>query len=537
MIFWSSIYLSHTWLRSSNRYAFRYMSLLERLGVSLHAGQVRWYTTRLNRIFIRLAQCRSRAWNAWFGVGAVFGVALSAVSFVVLITVLYDGMWKHFGHFAFFHSKLNDTSGASSVVSSSSIGGGSSSRQLALSPKSNQLMTPIVPGVNLPFGQIGYYLLTLLICGVLHELGHAVAANCNDIRVNGFGVFLAFIYPGAFVDLNADSLYSARPWQQLKTYCAGVWHNVVIVVIAVVYLRFAWVFLFPLYSTGDGAVVSAVVPGSIISGKRGLRVGDVVTRIADCPVANAEDWRRCLTRQTLSAPHEIPGYCVPVGYILQHRLMPGIRETESKMTNETSDDAFHECCGSNHTAKDLCFSFKSKELISTRGACLPARSVSERPLCHVNSDCLGGRRVKAVDVSKTVCVFPWIGNRTRLLRIARPPTSAVLFLGNPLELRFTARVADYRPRFTFLPINAPTVLELCCKYLASLSGALALLNVVPCYALDGQFILSALVDIFLPSTRFSRSVRSATHNGLRLAGTFLLASNVALAFLNLFLNP
>ena len=33
-----------------------------------------------------------------------------------------------------------------------------------------------VPGVNLPTSQLGYYLLTLLVCGIFHELGHAIAA-------------------------------------------------------------------------------------------------------------------------------------------------------------------------------------------------------------------------------------------------------------------------------------------------------------------------------------------------------------------------
>ena len=33
-----------------------------------------------------------------------------------------------------------------------------------------------MPGVNLPMNQIVYYLLTLLVCGMLHEIGHAVAA-------------------------------------------------------------------------------------------------------------------------------------------------------------------------------------------------------------------------------------------------------------------------------------------------------------------------------------------------------------------------
>ena len=33
-----------------------------------------------------------------------------------------------------------------------------------------------MPGVNLPNNQIGYYLMTLLVCGILHEVGHALAA-------------------------------------------------------------------------------------------------------------------------------------------------------------------------------------------------------------------------------------------------------------------------------------------------------------------------------------------------------------------------
>lgn len=33
-----------------------------------------------------------------------------------------------------------------------------------------------VPGVNIPISDIGYYVLTLLICSVFHELGHATAA-------------------------------------------------------------------------------------------------------------------------------------------------------------------------------------------------------------------------------------------------------------------------------------------------------------------------------------------------------------------------
>ena len=543
MIFWSSLYLLHARLRSSSRFAFPYYSCMDSVGLSLHVGQIRWYTTRLNRFFIRLAQCRSRLWNAWFGLGAICGIVLSFVSMVVLASVLYEGVGKWISFSLDAVNKpsrhVSDTSSALTPSVLSLEERPPPAPPPPSSPKSQQLMTPVIPLVNLPSDQLGYYLLTLLVCAVLHEIGHAVAANCNHIRVNGFGLFFFLFMPGAFVDLNADSLQTARPWQQLKVYCAGVWHNVVIVVAAVAYLRFSASALFPFYATGDGAVVSYVFPGSVISGPRGLQIGDVITKVSNCPIRSADDWRRCLLNQSQSAAHEIPGYCVPVGYIMQHHQMS--KASVKRLTNvnashslsmDNSEEIFHACCGANHTAKDLCFSFHSKELSSSQAACLHARSVSERRACRVNADCVAGRRVKG-DITKSICAYPWVGNRTRLLRIVRPPASAILFLGNPLELRLTVRVSDYRRRFSFLPVSGPAVIELWCKYLASLSGALALFNVVPCYHLDGQFILSSLVEILLPPSRFSRTWRDVAYYGCRFMGTTLLVLNVLLAFSNI----
>ena len=40
---------------------------------------------------------------------------------------------------------------------------------------------------------------SLLICSVYHELGHAVAAVTENVRVLGFGVFLLLFIPAAFV--------------------------------------------------------------------------------------------------------------------------------------------------------------------------------------------------------------------------------------------------------------------------------------------------------------------------------------------------
>ena len=49
------------------------------------------------------------------------------------------------------------------------------------------------------------------------QMGHAMAAIAEGVRVDGFGVFLLIGYPGAFVDLDPDQLKGARPSKQARS--------------------------------------------------------------------------------------------------------------------------------------------------------------------------------------------------------------------------------------------------------------------------------------------------------------------------------
>ncbi len=70
----------------------------------------------------------------------------------------------------------------------------------------------------------------------------------------------------------------------------------------------------------------------------------------------------------------------------------------------------------------------------------------------------------------------------------------------------------------------------------SLSGALALLNVVPCYALDGQFILQALIELSLTSAVPNPQHRGAIYMIVMLFGTLLLGANIVVAMWSLFVT-
>ena len=74
------------------------------------------------------------------------------------------------------------------------------------------------------------------------------------------------------------------------------------------------------------------------------------------------------------------------------------------------------------------------------------------------------------------------------------------------------------------------------RYLISLSGALAILNVVPCYALDGQWILLAFIELSLRSTIPNSDTRGLIYTIILLFGTVLLSLNILVAMFTLFFS-
>ena len=80
----------------------------------------------------------------------------------------------------------------------------------------------------------------------------------EQVRVNGFGLFLLVMYPGAYVDLTTEHLQIISPLRRLRIYCAGVWHNFIIVLVAIAVLfLYPWG-LMPFYTTGKGVVITQV---------------------------------------------------------------------------------------------------------------------------------------------------------------------------------------------------------------------------------------------------------------------------------------
>lgn len=66
---------------------------------------------------------------------------------------------------------------------------------------------------------------------------------------------MLFMYPGAYVDLHTETLFAASSWQQLKIFCGGVWHNLVLSVTAFLVLLSLPTLLTPFYSIHENVVI------------------------------------------------------------------------------------------------------------------------------------------------------------------------------------------------------------------------------------------------------------------------------------------
>ncbi|XP_074549580.1 membrane-bound transcription factor site-2 protease [Halichoeres trimaculatus] len=480
MAAWCAVYLTDTLLKSSVTHRIRYESWLASRGLMLSPFHVRWQTTMFNRLFAYCARINPQAQRLWFNSGLVFGILSMMGSVVLLIRTLQQTL-------------------AQMTTNNPKMGG-------------QQVLQVVVPGVNLPTSQLAYFFTALLVSGVIHELGHAVAALREQVRVNGFGMFVFVVYPGAFVDLFTTHLNLVSPVQQLRIFCAGVWHNFVLCVAALAILFLLPVFLFPMYYTGAGALVTEVVQGSAADGPRGLSVGDIVTGLEDCPVRGVEDWSSCLSRLSHTPQ---TGYCVPVS-----SLQPSWAHGRAfKRLDGTMD-----CC-SNNSLTDLCFSYMSPQGRKDREyACMPVRKmVTGTQVCRTSDDCAAHSHSAA-----SICVTPSLENQTRFIRVTHPPNTHMLFVGYPPHLQYAVSLTNFIPRLGFLNLDLPVFLETFCKYLVSLSGALAVVNSVPCFALDGQWMMNALLEATLVSVVTDRQKRELIGFFLLLAGSALLAANVAL---------
>lgn len=322
-------------------------------------------------------------------------------------------------------------------------------------------LQPILPGVNIPASDIGLYLLSIFIASVIHEAGHAVAAYSNASSIEGMGFALFAIVPVAFVELTTDVFESHSPIKRLQIVCAGVWHNLLLAFIAATLLLSKPFILYPFCEEGVSIVSSK------LDSEGGLFPGDSIVSLNNCTISDRLTWKDCFI-QVIS--NEVKGYCVSEEFILQEK-------------NTTPSDC---CADSQVESRNLCFVDEA----SDEKHCLPVRKVLavESGFCTTSSN--NCQR-------NSICVKPLtLSNVTKLVQMKRRNNQDYIYWGFPGDIFASVTIVECTSRWTSV-LSIVHFSENLLRYLISFSLAFGVLNVVPCFYLDGFWILAAALQLKL----------------------------------------
>lgn len=436
------------------------------------------------------------------------------------------------------------------------------------SSSSSGFLTPLVPGVTVPAGDIWYMLAAVLIAGVVHELGHALAAGAEHGEVSGMGAFIALVLPGAYVRLGG--IDDMSPKSQLRVYCAGAWHNVVTGLLALLLLLVLPLLATPFYATG--ALVVDVPAVSPLHGF--IAPGDRIVRLGRFNVHNGgESFRKAVTQ--LHATKDSVGFCVPMRKLakstVEHTecctIIASSNSNQSTLTshsttttsNSYDKNTYYDEADDTPIHKDGSMCYQVVSLTSRKVCAMPSeiepfdttcRSASECPTIMPSSSAAAVYSVSSSGTDafplRQTCVKPIPSDNKQLIDVlvhtaANRTHVHYFYEGYPTILGQGVTVSSYVPRFWHvLPwrilhmlavSDVPNSIERLLQYLSSISFGLAIMNMAPVLYLDGQATVALFVRVLF--RKYTLKKISRISRTTLTIGSTLLALNLILSIANL----
>ncbi|XP_021764412.1 membrane-bound transcription factor site-2 protease homolog [Chenopodium quinoa] len=471
-----------------------------------------WYCdlkiSRFNEPIYQFGQKYARYLRVWFSVGV--GFSLSVLFGVTMILI-----WESVATLC-----LSDGRDKISDLFSSLLFGAN----------------PSVFGFYMSLTDVLYLVVSTVVSIAVHEFGHATAAASEGIQLEYIAIFLAVLFPGALVALNHELLQIKPHSAALRIYCAGIWHNAVFCAACGLALLLLPLMLSPFYIHGEGPVVLGISGSSPVSGY--LSPGDVIVSLDGTKISNAREWLEManfLEKQTLvsSESQVMKGsltvnrktYCVPSSLVEKS-------VTVLLMSNQTAcpDEHFafvsvpcfeSSAHSSNKEAYDI-------QRINNNGYCLNSADIVKLKsckslwttdirsscICSENELCMSPVQMPGVVWVEIMYRSPYSLQCMKLeknLTVVESSDSgddchkSFLFVGDVISMARSVSMTSFQPRVAS-PFGAylADMLEkiLACTF--QVSVALALLNSLPVYGLDGESILEAssfYVTVLSPGRR------------------------------------
>lgn len=161
-----------------------------------------------------------------------------------------------------------------------------------VAPSTASPVAPILPGITVGLDELPYFLLAIAITLIPHELAHAFHASSEDIKVKSAGVFLFFILPGGFAEIDEEELAKKPLGTQLRVFAAGSFANILtfLVFLGV----FSLLFASPLAPKPAGVLISDTLKDPRYPAYGHLMPGDIIIAINNMPTTTLDDFSRIL---------------------------------------------------------------------------------------------------------------------------------------------------------------------------------------------------------------------------------------------------
>lgn len=164
---------------------------------------------------------------------------------------------------------------------------------LITKPEAVSGVSLVLPGVHVPgMGVLPfwYWIFAIFAIAVVHEFSHGVVARAHNIPVKNTG--LVFFGPilGAFVEPDEKKLRKEQDIVQYSVLAAGSFSNIMLAVVALLFLNFAFMPLQETMVTPSGFSFDNYVNNNLPAAKAGIEPGTVITGINDQKASNFQEF-------------------------------------------------------------------------------------------------------------------------------------------------------------------------------------------------------------------------------------------------------
>ena len=141
----------------------------------------------------------------------------------------------------------------------------------------SSLVIPLVPFLNIPRSYLLSFTSATLLSAFLHEIGHALAAVLENIRIESIGIYLFLLFPGAYVQIEANSFSSLTFYPKLRILSGGITFNLLLFLLSAIIYQTLPLLLILFYTRSKGVVITSISPLSNLN--IAFQQGQIITAV------------------------------------------------------------------------------------------------------------------------------------------------------------------------------------------------------------------------------------------------------------------